>query len=105
MCSPGPSKSTDRPARGPGGRRDPDIREGEAMRPPIRRPGGPRRGVTLVEMLVVVALVVLMMVILVQIFQSATGAMSLSRTTQELDIVLRQVDSMIRADLAGTTAC
>src|SRR5947209_3200870 len=38
------------------------------MRSPIRRPGGPRRGVTLVEMLVVVALVVLMMTILVQIF-------------------------------------
>jgi prepilin-type N-terminal cleavage/methylation domain-containing protein len=74
------------------------------MRSPIRRPGGPRRGVTLVEMLVVVALVVLMMTILVQIFQSATGAMSLSRTTQELDVVLRQIDSMIRADLAGTTA-
>ena len=74
------------------------------MRPPIRRPGTRRRGVTLVEMLVVVALVVLMMTILVQIFQSATGAMSLSRTTQELDVTLRQIDSMIRADLAGVTA-
>ena len=74
----------------------------------IRRPigpGGARRGVTLVEMLVVVALVVLMMVILVQIFQSATGAMSASRTVQELDVNLRQVDSILRSDLAGTTAC
>ncbi len=35
----------------------------------LRRPNRLRRGVTLVEMLVVVALVVLMMVILVQIFQ------------------------------------
>lgn len=73
----------------------------------IRRPigpGGRHRGVTLVEMLVVVALVVLMMVILVQIFQSATGAMSASRTNQELDVVLRQVDSTIRSDLAGVTA-
>ena len=73
----------------------------------IRRPigpGGRRRGVTLVEMLVVVALVVLMMVILVQIFQSATGAMSASRTIQELDVNLRQVDSVIRSDLAGVTA-
>ena len=67
------------------------------MRPAIRRPSRPRRGVTLVEMLVVVALVVLMMMILVQIFQSATGAMSASRTTQELDVGLRQLDSMIRA--------
>lgn len=74
----------------------------------IRRPigpGGRRRGVTLVEMLVVVALVVLMMVILVQIFQAATGAMSASRTIQELDVTLRQVDSIIRSDLAGVTAC
>ena len=73
----------------------------------IRRPIGPdgrRRGVTLVEMLVVVALVVLMMVILVQIFQAATGAMSASRTIQELDVNLRQVDGIIRSDLAGVTA-
>ncbi len=72
--------------------------------PPIRRPHRPRRGVTLVEMLVVVALVVLMMVILVQIFQSATGAMSASRTSTELDLVLRQVDGIIRSDLNGVTA-
>ncbi len=70
----------------------------------LRRPNRPRRGVTLVEMLVVVALVVLMMVILVQIFQAATGAMLAARTTQELDVVLRSVDSMLRADLAGVTA-
>ncbi len=71
---------------------------------PTRRPCRPRRGVTLVEMLVVVALIVLMMTILVQIFQSATGAMSASRITQELDVNLRQIDSMIRADLNGVTA-
>jgi len=70
----------------------------------LKRRNRPRRGVTLVEMLVVVALVVLMMVILVQIFQSALGAMSVSRTTQELDVVLRSIDSMVRADLAGVTA-
>jgi type II secretory pathway pseudopilin PulG len=69
-----------------------------------RRLDDPRRGVTLVEMLVVVALVVLMMVILVQIFQAATGAMQASRTIQELDVTLRSIDSMIRADLSGVTA-
>ncbi len=74
------------------------------MRAALRRPDRNRRGVTLVEMLVVVALIVLMMTILVQIFQSATGAMTASRTTQELDAVLRQVDSMLRADLNGITA-
>jgi type II secretory pathway pseudopilin PulG len=70
----------------------------------LRLPNRPRRGVTLVEMLVVVALVVLMMLILVQIFQAALGAMSVSRTTQELDVVLRSIDSMIRSDLSGVTA-
>ena len=64
----------------------------------------PRRGVTLVEMLVVVALVALMMVILVQIFQSATGAMTASRTIQELDGSLRRVDALLRQDLQGATA-
>jgi len=74
------------------------------MLPPLRGSGRPRRGVTLVEMLVVVALVVLMMTILVQIFQSATGAMTASRSIQELDVTLRQIDSMIRTDLGGVTA-
>ena len=67
----------------------------------LKRRNRPRRGVTLVEMLVVVALVVLMMVILVQIFQSALGAMSASRTTQELDVVLRSIDSMIATAFTG----
>jgi hypothetical protein len=55
-------------------------------------------------MLVVVALVILMMTILVQIFQSATGAMSASRAIQELDVNLRQVDVMLKTDLGGITA-
>ena len=70
--------------------------------PPNRRPD--RRGVTLIEMLVVVALVVLMMTILASIFQAATGAISSSRTFQELDNNLRFLDMTIRQDLAGATA-
>ncbi len=74
------------------------------MRPrTARRPNG-RRGVTLLEMLVVVALVVLMMLILASIFQAATGAMTAMRTYQELDDNLRRLDTTIRADLVGTTA-
>jgi prepilin-type N-terminal cleavage/methylation domain-containing protein len=65
-----------------------------------RRP----RGFTLLEMLVVVALVVLMMTILASIFQAATGAMSASRTYQELDDSLRLLDMTIRQDLTGVTA-
>ncbi len=77
------------------------------MRAATARPtpaGHSRRGVTLVEMLVVVALVVLMMTILVQIFSAATGAISISRTNQELDANLRLLDATIRRDLGGITA-
>src|SRR3954449_13276097 len=68
------------------------------------RPRSPRRGVTLIEMLVVVALLVLMMTIIVQIFSAATGAVSVSKVYQELDDGLRQADSTIRQDLLGVTA-
>jgi prepilin-type N-terminal cleavage/methylation domain-containing protein len=72
--------------------------------PSSPRIGRPRRGMTLVEMMVVVALVVLMMSILVSIFSSATGAISSSRVFVELDSGLRNLDSTIRRDLAGVTA-
>ena len=64
----------------------------------------PRRGLTLLEMLVVVALVVLIMTILVTIFQAATGAMLASRAYQEINEDLRRFDTTIRQDLAGATA-
>ena len=67
---------------------------------PARRPTE-RRGVTLLEMLVVVALLVLMMLILASIFHAATGAMTAMRTYQELDDNLRLLDLTIRQDLAG----
>ncbi len=68
------------------------------------RPRSPRRGVTLVEMLVTVALLVLMMTVIVQIFQAATGAVSAARTYQDLDSGLRQLDATIRQDLGNVTA-
>jgi prepilin-type N-terminal cleavage/methylation domain-containing protein len=77
------------------------------MRAPLLnnpRCGRPRRGMTLVEMLVVVALVVLMMSILVSIFSSATGAISSSRVFVELDSGLRGLDATLRRDLEGVTA-
>lgn len=74
------------------------------MRPLSLRPTPHRRGVTLVEMLVVVALLVLMMTILVQIFQSATGAVSAQTAYAEMDQNLRRIDSVIRRDLNGITA-
>lgn len=69
-----------------------------------KRPTGPRRGVTLVEMLVAVALLVLMMTIIVQVFGAATGTVSTAKTLQELDANLRQLDATIRQDLEGVTA-
>ncbi|HWE38028.1 MAG TPA: prepilin-type N-terminal cleavage/methylation domain-containing protein [Isosphaeraceae bacterium] len=64
----------------------------------------PSRGVTLVEMLVTVALMVIIMGIIVQIFSSATGAIHVSQTYQDLDMTLRRLDATIRQDLKGVTA-
>ena len=67
--------------------------------------GGPtRRGVTLVEMLVTVAVLVIIMTVMVQIFQSATGALTAAQTIQDLDNQLKLLDSTIRSDLGGVTA-
>lgn len=63
-----------------------------------------RRGVTLVEMLVVVGLLVLMMSAIVVIFQSATSAVTAAQVYTELDSQLRRLDTMIRSDLGGVTA-
>src|ERR1017187_2636045 len=63
-----------------------------------------RRGVTLVEMLVTVAVLVIIMTIMVQIFQSATGALTTAQSIQELDNQLKLLDATIRSDLGGVTA-
>ncbi len=62
-----------------------------------------RRGVTLVEMLVTLAVLLLMMTVVVQIFQAATGALNSAQVYQELDNQLRQLDGIIRSDLTGVT--
>ncbi|MFO0889279.1 MAG: type II secretion system protein [Isosphaeraceae bacterium] len=66
-------------------------------------PGG-RRGVTLVEMLVTLAILLLMMTAVVQIFQAATGSLNSAQVYQQLDNQLRQLDVTIRSDLNGVTA-
>jgi prepilin-type N-terminal cleavage/methylation domain-containing protein len=71
---------------------------------PQSSPGFRRRGVTLVEMLVTVAMLVIIMTILVQVFQGATGALSAAQTIQQLDDQLKLLDSTIRADLSNVTA-
>ena len=62
-----------------------------------------RRGVTLVEMLVTLAILLLMMTAIVQIFQVATGALNSAQVYQELDNQLRLLDLTIRSDLGGVT--
>ncbi|HKM55761.1 MAG TPA: type II secretion system protein, partial [Isosphaeraceae bacterium] len=62
-----------------------------------------RRGVTLVEMLVTLAVLLLMMTVIVQIFQAATGALNSAQVYQELDNQLRLLDLTIRSDLGGVT--
>src|SRR5262245_54413503 len=73
------------------------------MRPSCRRPMTHRRGFTLVEMLVTVALLLLIMTVIVSIFQVATGAIELSQADQELSQGLRRFDQTLREDLAGAT--
>ncbi len=74
------------------------------MRRDQPRPRPSRRGVTLIEMLVAVALLVLMMSILVLVFQRATGSIQEQRVYASLDQELRRIDSLIRQDLNGVTA-
>ncbi|MFM7131728.1 MAG: type II secretion system protein J [bacterium] len=63
-----------------------------------------RRGLTLVEMLVVVALTVLMMSIIAQIMTATTGAIQVARAYHELDSELRAMEGTIKRDLAAATA-
>ncbi len=63
-----------------------------------------RRGVTLLEMLVTVALLLIMMLIIVAVFQAATGAVTVSRAFTLLDQDLRRLDTTIRQDLQGVEA-
>jgi prepilin-type N-terminal cleavage/methylation domain-containing protein len=74
----------------------------------VRRIANPsysrRRGVTLIEMLVTVAVLVIIMTILVQVFQAATGAMSTVQALQQIDDQFRRVDGLLRSDLEGVTA-
>src|SRR5689334_8054211 len=88
--------------------REPSGPRGQAVRRSEKtgrsRSGLGRRGVTLVEMLVTLAILLLIMTVIVQIFQAATGAMSGAQAFQEFDNELRQLDATIRADLRGVTA-
>lgn len=63
-----------------------------------------RRGVTLVEMMVTLAVLLIMMTVVVKIFQAATGSLSSAQVCQELDNGLRLLDATIRSDLNGVTA-
>ena len=76
------------------------------MRPDARRRGWRpgRRGVTLVEMMVTVALVILIMTIIVSVFRTTTGAVRGAQISQELDGNLRRLDATLRQDLLGCTA-
>lgn len=81
-----------------------DSRQGTRDKGPRTRYTAARRGVTLIEMLVTVAILVLIMTVVAQVFQAATGAMSTAQALSDLDGQLRRLESVIRADLGGATA-
>ncbi|MDB5387725.1 MAG: Verru Chthon cassette protein [Planctomycetaceae bacterium] len=62
-----------------------------------------RRGFTLVEMMVAMALVLLMMVMFAEIFTLATGSMSKQKSLSELDQRQRTVSTILRNDLQDRT--
>lgn len=86
------------PREGPGENR-PAMRTRHARHSPQSR-----RGITLIEMLVSVALLLLMMSIIVTIFASATGSITEQRQYAALDQELRRLETVIRQDLQGVTA-
>ena len=85
------------------GGRGPDSPLATRHSPLFQRFATRRRGVTLVEMLVTLAILLLMMTVIVQIFQAATSALNAAQVYQELDNQLRLLDLTIRSDLGGVT--
>lgn len=78
----------------------------QIMNPISRTPRAvtqPRRGFTLVELLVAVALVLLLMTLFAQIFATATGALSTQRGIAENDQRARRVQTTMASDLGRMT--
>lgn len=63
-----------------------------------------RRGLTLIEMLVTVALLLLVMTIIVSVFRQATLSITVSKRAAVMDQSLRRLDTVLRQDLNGITA-
>ncbi|WP_152053270.1 PulJ/GspJ family protein [Tautonia marina] len=76
------------------------------MRCPTTRPTAAlhRRGLTLVELLVTIALMLLIMSVIVGVFTSATDAMTGMKKDQELASEARRLETVIQQDLRGATA-
>ncbi|MEW4568753.1 prepilin-type N-terminal cleavage/methylation domain-containing protein [Tautonia sp. JC769] len=76
------------------------------MRCPTTRPTSAlrRRGLTLVELLVTIALMLLIMSVIVGVFTAATEAMTGMKKDQELASEARRLETVIQQDLRGATA-
>jgi prepilin-type N-terminal cleavage/methylation domain-containing protein len=71
---------------------------------PRSRPDRPRRGMTLIEMLVALAATLVVMAAIAQAFAAFGNAVSGSRSVLELDSRMRAAAWRLRSDLAGATA-
>ncbi len=63
-----------------------------------------RRGLTLVELLVTLALMLIIMAVIVSIFSVATQTITTARTDQDLATIARRLETTLRQDLDGATA-
>ena len=62
-----------------------------------------RRGLTLVEMMVSVALTLMVVFALVRVFEALGGNVTTGRATIEMSANLRSAAQLLRSDLAGLT--
>lgn len=76
------------------------------MRCPTTRPTAARRrrGLTLVELLVTIALMLLIMSVIVGVFTQATSALTRAQKDQDLASIARRLETVIQQDLRGATA-
>lgn len=79
------------------------LRRSTASRSAFCRRNSHRRGITLVEMMIAIAITLVMMAAVVTIFANVSSSISNRRATVEMSTQLRQVRTVLQRDLAHAT--